>query len=775
MSTVFIAYAKEDQEAVAPILDELRRSGHDVFDGGKPASDVDVEAAVEISDCTIVLWSGASTNDEPVRIAAQAAKADGVLIPAFVEKTFPAFGYGLINGIHLEDWGGDPGETVWQDLLARINDVAGPFVAKGAPNIRKPQAPPPPPPRRDPTPEPEPAPPSIFSTPSEQPPEPEQRNLPAPIEPERPQSDPAPQARTGIERHTASSDPDAASVSRRDVSRLAQFGAPIPAEPLGRKPSLMDRMLSRSGKKSQNGPPPGPTVFDPKPGADKPGGLKKSHAILAGSAVAIVGVGLAASLLMTASTDQSGDAIVDASEASAPLANETARTVLADERADDAAFAAARSDDTPAAYRAYLAARPFGRHADEARAAIASKLEAEERASAAVAAPPEAVTTPAAPSSDSDISADETVEPSRETDIVREQVSADVERMTEARRIAEEAEELERLKAAEDRSLWQAAEELDQASGYRAYLDTRPDGMFAADARAALADIERKAAEAREAELEAERLGLTSVAAAAANGPEEDAGASEEDESDTARASEEAAGPLITPFSVDQMTPYVAQAVLDARAAQTQAEAASALAEQAAVGARQAALAAERGDSGHRVRSVRRGNVLSSGLGVDAWYRGQWRRGKDGLGCEKENVPELILGDADVIAAFWDLPGYCGEWSDNERSGHGAYFDIRSRYSYSGGWSKDVASGFAVIDNAKVPSSPAPVVYYGQVSEGRMSGFGVIEYPDGRRYEGRLADGTAHGYGVLWAPGGAPMGAGRWVEGRIENDEENSG
>lgn len=239
---------------------------------------------------------------------------------------------------------------------------------------------------------------------------------------------------------------------------------------------------------------------------------------------------------------------------------------------------------------------------------------------------------------------------------------------------------------AEDLEAWAIAERDGTLAGYRAYLGAYPGGARAANAEALIARLSRPA-----------------------------------------------------PFSVDQLPAETKTVVEAARRAQTTAI-------QRATAARQAAQSADNlsdgqtitGGNGDRyVAQISGGapnglGVRTRGAGPNAGdrYRGELRNGQaSGVGVyEFADNP----GNASARAARYE-----GEHSGDAASGHGVMH-----------WkSGDTLAGSGVGGNGAAR--------------------GVLTYTNGQRYEGEMAGGNRQGLGVVWAPDGSVIQAGRWARGEL--------
>ena len=64
--------------------------------------------------------------------------------------------------------------------------------------------------------------------------------------------------------------------------------------------------------------------------------------------------------------------------------------------------------------------------------------------------------------------------------------------------------------------------------------------------------------------------------------------------------------------------------------------------------------------------------------------------------------------------------------------------------------------------------------YTGEYFDDKKEGYGIFEWPDGKKYEGQWLNGKQHGKGTFFTPPNEKI-EGTWVEGRrkIVNTNEN--
>lgn len=123
MSDIFISYSRQDSEYAQKLTYLLEWFGYSVWrdtnslHGGQDFS-LEIQQAIKLAKCTIVLWSKASINSKWVR--AEAVLADSCLLPVQLKvvEIPPPF-----NTLHTEDlsnWQGDPCDPSFQRLLTAI-------------------------------------------------------------------------------------------------------------------------------------------------------------------------------------------------------------------------------------------------------------------------------------------------------------------------------------------------------------------------------------------------------------------------------------------------------------------------------------------------------------------------------------------------------------------------------------------------------------------------------------------------------------------------------
>lgn len=123
---------------------------------------------------------------------------------------------------------------------------------------------------------------------------------------------------------------------------------------------------------------------------------------------------------------------------------------------------------------------------------------------------------------------------------------------------------------------------------------------------------------------------------------------------------------------------------------------------------------------------------------------------------EFERRAKLAAARADEIAASppdqlsWNGATYSGETRDGRPHGHGVMIFTRGRdvtAAYRGGFSDGKRSGLGVS------MADEGLIWSGQWADDEACGFGILEAPDGRRFEGQVEPGKEKAMGPRATPG----------------------
>jgi hypothetical protein len=129
MADVFLSYSRDDSARARQVANGLEAAGLDVFwdveiPPGMTWADF-LEEKLSASKAAVVLWSTSSVASTNVREEARIAQGHSKLIPVFLDKVTPPFGFGEIQACNLRDWKGDQNDPNWKLLLSAIERAMG--------------------------------------------------------------------------------------------------------------------------------------------------------------------------------------------------------------------------------------------------------------------------------------------------------------------------------------------------------------------------------------------------------------------------------------------------------------------------------------------------------------------------------------------------------------------------------------------------------------------------------------------------------------------------
>jgi len=129
MTDVFISYASEDKERVAPLVKALESHGLNVWwdrniQPGQSFSDV-IEEALNQCRCVIVVWTPNAVQSRWVNAEAAEGANQGILIPILLEETKIPLEFRRIHTAQLIDWKGDTKNEEVSRIVAAIRNVIG--------------------------------------------------------------------------------------------------------------------------------------------------------------------------------------------------------------------------------------------------------------------------------------------------------------------------------------------------------------------------------------------------------------------------------------------------------------------------------------------------------------------------------------------------------------------------------------------------------------------------------------------------------------------------
>ncbi|AGO85800.1 Morn repeat domain containing protein [Pandoravirus salinus] len=144
-----------------------------------------------------------------------------------------------------------------------------------------------------------------------------------------------------------------------------------------------------------------------------------------------------------------------------------------------------------------------------------------------------------------------------------------------------------------------------------------------------------------------------------------------------------------------------------------------------------------------------------------------------------------------AFAVRTDGSRYQGDWVDGKYHGYGVLTDADGRVFYRGQWQRGSACGYGVRSydgcdhyagewehglpngcgirtNAKPDGSDSTITYRGMFRDGAYTGYGVVQYSHGGRYEGEWQDGRAHGFGTYTSADAKETYCGHWKHGTYD-------
>lgn len=111
MADVFVSYASQDRDRVAPIVDALQSAGWSVWwdraISGGAAFDRAIEEAIDEARCIVVVWSAHSVESEWVRTEANEGLERRVLVPVAIDDSRPPLAFRRTQTLDFSDGDGN--------------------------------------------------------------------------------------------------------------------------------------------------------------------------------------------------------------------------------------------------------------------------------------------------------------------------------------------------------------------------------------------------------------------------------------------------------------------------------------------------------------------------------------------------------------------------------------------------------------------------------------------------------------------------------------------
>jgi len=136
MADIFLSYASEDRDRIAPIVAALEHTGRAVFwDRKTPvgvAWDTHIEQNLQQAECVVVVWSRFSIDKDWVKIEARHGLGRHCLAPARIDPVTPPFGFDHVQFADLSAWSGDIADPEWRELVGAVERLV-PQAAEATP------------------------------------------------------------------------------------------------------------------------------------------------------------------------------------------------------------------------------------------------------------------------------------------------------------------------------------------------------------------------------------------------------------------------------------------------------------------------------------------------------------------------------------------------------------------------------------------------------------------------------------------------------------------
>lgn len=142
MTDIFVAYARQDREAVRRIVNELAVMGWDVWcDPSEPRSDAEDMSDVKLNaaGAVLVVWSFNARYADHVRSEAATGLYRNRLVQVRIDGVAPPRPFDQVEVIDLAGWNGGREGVAWQSMLSALRRTAGPPGRAPVQPIREPR------------------------------------------------------------------------------------------------------------------------------------------------------------------------------------------------------------------------------------------------------------------------------------------------------------------------------------------------------------------------------------------------------------------------------------------------------------------------------------------------------------------------------------------------------------------------------------------------------------------------------------------------------------
>lgn len=129
MTDVFISYKREDRDKAHALAEAIAAEGYEVWwdvellPGEKFADEI--KSIIKSAKAAVVLWSERSVKSTFVAAEARMALRQGILIPAWLDRSEPPLPFSELHTLDLTNWGGDPADPILEPLILAIERKLG--------------------------------------------------------------------------------------------------------------------------------------------------------------------------------------------------------------------------------------------------------------------------------------------------------------------------------------------------------------------------------------------------------------------------------------------------------------------------------------------------------------------------------------------------------------------------------------------------------------------------------------------------------------------------
>jgi hypothetical protein len=124
MFDAFISYSREDRKFVEILVARMEEEDLRVWWDDRIALgsvfDDEIERAINLSKCVVVMWSPISVQSSWVREEAHVGQSRGVLVPISIAGAEPPLGFRRNQYLNLDGWTGSPEEERFRRLIQQI-------------------------------------------------------------------------------------------------------------------------------------------------------------------------------------------------------------------------------------------------------------------------------------------------------------------------------------------------------------------------------------------------------------------------------------------------------------------------------------------------------------------------------------------------------------------------------------------------------------------------------------------------------------------------------